>query len=373
MRETSDISFPHEEEQPLERPEAHFDGPEEEEAEVARGGFKLWEKLRSPRTLISFGLALAIILFAFRGLNLDPRQVWLHMQSANLSLMIAGFLVFYLTFPLRAIRWRMLLNNAHVPVSEGKKTWSSLPALIEYIYLSWFANCIVPAKLGDAYRSYLLKHNGKVSFSSTLGTIFAERLLDMLALFGLLVFSGWFTFGSRMPGETRLVFVFGALLVVVILTALASMRWLSPYIHRFLEGHELLASRRVHEIYGKFEQAALRSFRPGILPSLIVITGGVWLLEGFRLFFVLQSLGAAGLHLTISATIFVALASALLTALPLTPAGLGVIEGTITVVLIKFFAVQEDLAGAVTFLDRLINFWSVIFLGFFLYLISKRK
>lgn len=373
IRETGSMSLPHEDDTVFDVTQTDNEDTNAEEEEVARKGFSLREKLRSPRTLISFGVALAILIFAFRGLDIDPQDIWAHMREANPRMMLIGFGVFYLTFPLRAFRWRMLLNNAHVPIQEGKRSWGSLSALIEYIYLSWFANCIVPAKLGDAYRSYLLKHNGNVSFSSTLGTIFAERLLDMLALFGLLVFSGWFTFGSQLPGETQIVFGFGALLVVIILIALGSMRWLSPHIHRFLSNHEWLASRRINEIYGRFEQAALRSFRPAILPNLILLTAGVWLLEGFRLFFVIQSLGQSGLHLSVTAIIFVALASSLLTALPLTPAGLGVIEGTVTVVLIKFFSVQEDLAGAVTFLDRLINFWSIIIFGFILYVLSKRK
>lgn len=338
----------------------------EEEREVERGEFSLWEKLRSPRTIISFGIAIAIVLFAFRGLDIDPKQTWAHMRGANPLLMLTGFGVFYLTFPLRAFRWRLLLKNAGVPIHEGKTSWSSFSAIIEYIYLSWFANCIVPAKLGDAYRGYLLKHNGKVSFSSTFGTIFAERLLDMLALFGLLVISGWFTFGVQLPGETQIVFGFGMLLVVLILLGLAGMRWFSPLIHRFMP-------QRFHEQYGRFEQGALRSFRPAILPQLALLTAGVWMLEGFRLFFVIQSLGQEGLSLSLSAIIFVALASSLLTALPLTPAGLGVIEGTVTVVLVKFFLVEEHLAGAVTILDRLINFWSIVVFGFILYLISKRK
>ncbi len=121
------------------------------------------------------------------------------MRGADPWLLLAGFVIFYCTFPLRALRWRMLLENADVPVREGRNSWASLPALMEYIYLSWFANCVVPAKLGDAYRGYLLKHNGKVSFSATFGTIFAERLLDMIGLFGLLVVSAWVTFGPHMP------------------------------------------------------------------------------------------------------------------------------------------------------------------------------
>jgi hypothetical protein len=328
--------------------------------------FSIWKRLRSPHTLISFGIALAIIVFVFRGLDIDIQQTLYHMGNANPWLLLTGLAVFYLTFPLRAIRWRFLLKNADVPIQTGANGWASFPALIEYIYLSWFTNCIVPAKLGDAYRGYLLKHNGNVSFSSTFGTIFAERLLDMLGLFGFLVVSGWFTFGVHMPVETQRVFAFGALLVVLILGGLAGMRWLSPLIHRFIP-------RRLDANYSRFEEAALRSFRPSIMPQLIILTALVWLLEGFRLFFVIQALSQEGLILPLSAIIFVALASSLLTALPITPAGLGVVEGTVTAVLTTFFAVNKNLAGAVTLLDRMINFWSIIFFGFILYMLSKRK
>ncbi len=336
-----------------------------DDIEVEREGFSLWKRLRSPRTLISFGIALALIIFAFRGLNIDLEQTWTYMRAANPWLMLLGLTVFYTTFPMRALRWRMLLRNADVPIHHGHGSWASLPALMEYLYLSWFANCIVPAKLGDAYRAYLLKHNGKVSFSSAFGTIFAERLLDMIGLFGMLLVSGWLTFGAHMPEGTQIVFGFGAVLVVLILTGLAGMRWLSPVIRRFIPA-------RLHDFYARFEYAALRSFSPAILPRLVLLTGVIWLLEGTRLYFVILALGHEGLSLGLSAVIFVALASSLLTALPITPAGLGVVEGTVTVVL-TFFGVDRHLGVAVTLLDRLINFWSIVVGGFILYLFSKRK
>lgn len=336
-----------------------------ETAQVEQEGFSLWKRLRSPHTLISFGLAIAIIVFAFRGLDIDLAQTWAHMRSANPWLLLTGLFVFYCTFPLRAIRWRLLLNNAEVPIESGRKSWASLPALMEYIYLSWFANCIVPAKLGDAYRGYLLKHNGGVSFSATFGTIFAERLLDMIGLFGLLVVSGWITFGAHMPEGTQIVFGFGALLVVAILSGLAGMRWLGPHLRRFIP-------LRLRGVYTNFEQSALRSFRPAVLPRLVLLTSCVWLLEGLRLYFVVLALGAGGLNLALPAVIFVALASSLLTAMPLTPAGLGIVETTVTGVLI-LFGVDRNLGSAVTLLDRLINFWSIVIGGFILYLVSKRK
>lgn len=342
--------------------------------EVEREGFSLSRSLFRPRTLISFALAIAIIVFVFRGFNIDIATTWAYMRGANVPLLLLGLVVFYMTFPLRALRWRTLLDNAGVPVRAGHKSWASMPALIEYIYLSWFANCIVPAKLGDAYRGYLLKRNGRVSFSATFGTIFAERLLDMLGLFTLLVISGWFVFGMNLPPATSMIFISGLVLVVLIIAGLAGMRWFSPLLRRYMP-------QRLLHVYTAFEGAALRSFRPSILPALTLMTGVIWLLEGFRLFFVIQALGVEGLHVPLPVIIFVALASSLLTAIPFTPAGLGLVEGAVTGVLVLFLpahntieaASSHNLALAVTFLDRGINFWSIVVIGFVVYLVSKRK
>jgi uncharacterized protein (TIRG00374 family) len=58
--------------------------------------------------------------------------------------------------------------------------------------------------------------------------------------------------------------------------------------------------------------------------------------------------------------------------LPITPAGLGVVEGAVVAVLL-LFSVDRHLGTAVTLLDRTINFWSIVVFGFIAYLFSKRK
>jgi uncharacterized protein (TIRG00374 family) len=325
-------------------------------------GFSLKRLLR-PRTLISFGLAFAIILFIFRGIDIDPAQTFAQMRQIDPRLYLVAFICFYATFPLRAWRWRILLGNAGFPVAGS--SWATIPALTEYLGLSWFANCVVPAKLGDAYRGYLLKHNGGVSFSRSLGTIFAERLLDMIMLFALLVLAGWDVFGAQLPPATRYIFVVGLLLVVAFIAGLAAMRYLSPLIRRLIPGRFL-------GIYTHFEEGTLGSLRPGALPGLLLLTALIWMGESLRLFFVIEAMG--GLRLGLSAIVFVALASSLLTTIPATPGGLGLVEGGIIGVLISpLFGIMKATAGAVALLDRVINYWSIVIFGLILFLVSKRK
>jgi uncharacterized protein (TIRG00374 family) len=335
-------------------------------AGTEEGGFSLVDALRRPRTWVSFALAIMLIFFIFRSLDVSVAETLAVMRQTDIAFLFLALGIFYLTFPLRAMRWRMLLENSDIAPVAARASWASLPALMEYIYLSWFVNVIVPAKLGDVYRGYLLKHNGKVSFSSTIGTIFAERLLDMLGLFTFLTISGLTLFGTHLPDEMQWLFVVGAVLVAVIVVGLASLRWLGPFLVRFVP--ERLKAR-----YQRFSVSALKSFQPRILPNLIGLTMLVWLLEGCRLYFVIESMHRLGVDLPLALVVFVSLASSLLTVVPFTPAGLGLVEGAVTAVLVTVVMMDSHVALAVTLLDRLINFWSIIVFGLILYLVSKRR
>ena len=54
------------------------------------------------------------------------------------------------------------------PGAERDALWQLRDAT-EILFLSWFVNCLVPAKLGDLYRAYLLRANYGASISRTVG------------------------------------------------------------------------------------------------------------------------------------------------------------------------------------------------------------
>lgn len=334
-------------------------------AEVRSGGFSLKDKLLNVKSLLSFAVAFAVIGLAIYKSDISLAQVWANMRSINPWLYGAGFAIFYGTFPLRAWRWRIILRSAgfEVDTPQARGNWSSIARLSEFLGLSWFANCVVPAKLGDAYRGYLLKKNGNASFSRTLGTIFAERVADMLVLFGLLVVSGLLVFRGKMNQTVEYLFIVGIVLTIILIIGLMSMRYLSPFIKRTLPS-------RFQDFYARFEEGTLASFRPRLLPGLIGITALVWLGESLRLYFVIEAMG--GLNLSLPMIMFVALASSLLTAVPALPGGLGLVELGIIGVL-TLFNVSSATSASVALLDRVINYWSIVILGFILYLVSKRK
>ncbi len=322
-----------------------------EEREIGAEAPSLGARLRSVRTWGSFLLAAGILLWAFRQARVEWGQVGGYLRGTNWGLVLLAWAFFYLNFPVRAWRWRRLLEGAGF---EPGQAWPGWPALAEIIFLSWFANCLVPAKLGDALRGVLLKQRCGVSFSRTLGTVVAERILDMLTLFLLLLGSGWAAFGGELPPVVRKVFLLGTALALALLAGLGGLRVLGRWVRR------LLPTGRWAEAYGRLEEGVLLSFAPRQLPLLLGLTLPLWLFEAGRLYLVTRALG--GVPVGGWGLFFLALAAALLTAVPLTPAGLGVVESSVMGVLI-LFGVDPSLAAAVALVDRLVSYWSLVGLG----------
>jgi glycosyltransferase 2 family protein len=331
-------------------------GGEEPERPISLG-----ERLRSPQTIVSFIVALGIIYFIFQQLDLNFRDVWRSIRSAQPIYLALAFIAYYGSFPLRAARWRILLTNAGITRQAGY----SIPGtrgLSEIYILSWFANCVIPAKLGDAYRGYLLKKNAGPSFSRTLGTIFAERLLDIVALVTLMVLSGLFVFHGTVPASLRWWFGAGAALVVLGLGGFFVVLTMS---HRI----QTIVPLRFHGQFQRLSEGIVMSFSRTGFVRLASLTTVVWGLEGLRVYCAANALGAG---LSVPASIFIALLASLLTTFPLTPAGFGVVEGG-TVLALKLFGIGATTATAIAFIDRGVASYSVVVLGGLLYLVSKRK
>lgn len=323
-------------------------------------GPRLIPRLRSYRTLASFAVAFIIVFFVFRNLDVDIGLLWANVRAANPFLLILGFAAYYVAFPLRALRWQVLLQNA--AVEQGPESRTSARVLTEFYVLGWFANCLVPAKLGDAYRGYLFRQRTRSSFARTMGTILAERFFDVL---GLVVFMGLaavLLFGSGLPSSVRLPLIGGAALAVVGIVGLGGL-------YRYRVKVERVLPHRAREHYQRLQEGVFASFgRPGA-PIVIGTTLAIWTLEGVRVFLV-----AAALQVVLSPpeALFVALLASLLTVVPLTPAGLGVVESG-AVVALKLLGIAGTDAASVAIVDRIVAYWSVILVGGVLYLVVKRR
>jgi glycosyltransferase 2 family protein len=360
-----DTPHVHQQGEELVHGESVLDVMEESQGDVPRdelvGALSLVTRLKQPRTIISIALPLFLLVLlvvslpGFKIGDLSSKIV-----AADPAYLIAAVLIYYAGFPLRGLRWSMLLRGAGAVVRVIDAT--------EIIFISWLVNCLVPAKLGDIYRAYLLKINSTVSLSRTFGTVFMERVLDLFAIVTLALAAGFVSFREGMTPAVRIVFVIGLAVVFVLLIGLLTMR---NFGRRLI--YRLPFPHTVRDLYDRFEEGVFGAIALRHLPALVIITGLIWATEGLRVYFVIQALGFSDVHLGVSGAFFVALAGSLLTAVPLTPAGLGIVELGVAGLLTVVYGVSPTEAGAIILVDRAISVLSVIVLGSIAYVFSPLR
>ncbi len=327
--------------------------------EDSRPPTPLSQRLRDPRTIISIVLPIILVLLiavAFGGINFAALAT--AVSQANPVLLLAAFGIYYLGFPLRGYRWTLLLRGAGTEVRVRDST--------EIIFISWLVNCLVPAKLGDVYRAYLLRLNFDVSLSRTFGTVFIERVFDLFAIVLLGLAAGFWSFRDGLSPEVQIVFAIGIVVVALLSLGLFVIRNFGSRIIR-----RLPLPHRVVEFYDRFEEG-LFSIRARNLPQLTILTGLIWATEAMRLYLVILALGFDDIQIGISGAFFVALISSLLTAVPFTPAGLGLVEIGVAGILIGVYNVPAQEAAAIVLVDRAISVLSVIILGSIAYVLSDK-
>jgi len=309
----------------------------------------LKKNLFSLRTLLGFAVGAAVFYYFFRNFDIGSARETL--ADARWYFFIIAALFFYISIPLRGLRWRMQMKPIGINIDYRPLT--------HYYFLSMFANVILPARIGDIYRAYLTKRNQKISMSMSLGVFFSERIFDLVVISALVIFSGayfWKAIIGTREGD-YLIFAFMAVTIIIVFF-IATLGGL-PYLLRFVPA-------KLAEKLERFHKGLFRY--PSQIPIILGMTILIWLCEAFRLYFVFLALGAnAGFVLAL----FVSQASLVIMSVPLSPAGLGFVELLMLKVL-TLSGLSSELAGALTISDRLISYWSVMALGGLCCLFSTR-
>ncbi len=332
-----------------------------QEPEITPDQLSIGKRLLNWRTIVPLVIVVVALVYFAKQAHINPQQTWAAIKAAKIWFLLAAFLTYYLSFPIRTLRWRFLLENIGYTKTNGVHL-PKFPKLLEILYISWFANVIVPAKLGDLYRAYLLRTETGLPASRTFGTVLAERLLDLLVLLMLFIPAVIISLHENLPGQLRAGLIVTLALVVVGAVALFVLRTFPRQIAR-------LVPTRFRAHYNHFQEGTLGSFRR--VPRLGTLTVGVWACESLRFFFVALAFGLISgnlLHI-IAASLFIALGEALLTVVPFTGGGVGLVEGGMFA-MIALFTTNTSQAAAAILTDRTISLFSILVFGFIVFMVA---
>jgi len=301
------------------------------------------------------GLLISLVLLIVVFYQTDPSKIWIALQQAQYIYLLPALALYFIGVGVRAARWHFLLRPIK-PISAR--------ALFPPVVIGYMANDILPARMGELVRAYVLGRQENVSKAATLVTIIVERIFDGLTMLTFIV-AGTLALNladEELNARLRLV---GALFIAAILAfaLLAGMpRRVERLAHFFIQ-------RLPTETFRARATALTRALLDGLgvlrspTDSLAVYALSIlaWLFET-GMYVVL----AWGFNIFLPLPVFlVACAFAnLVTIAPSTPGYVGVFDAPIVYVL-TLFGIELNLATSYTLVLHAALIVPVTLLGFF--------
>ena len=202
----------------------------------------------------------------------------------------------------------------------------------QLVLLGWFVNSIGWLRLGDAFRAYLYQEEQEATFSGTIGTLLAERMLDTVLVVVLLIIVVPFLI-DRNDNVTWAALGLAVLLAAALATVLVIMLWARGLVARRFPAW--LAVR-----YESFHQGTMGSFQRLPLATFWGLLG--WAAEVGRMYLVVLALG---FELSLPLVVFLTLANALLSLVP-TPGGIGAVESGVAGLAVRLSRLASSSAAA---------------------------
>ena len=233
---------------------------------------------------------------------------------------------------LRVVRW-----HAYMRVIEPRITFRRNAVY----FLSGFSMLLSPGRVGEVIRSPLIKRDYGTPVSKTAAAVFVERFYDALASVSIIAAALAF---ADVPRTVLAV----PLLVLGVLLALVLNRGLLARMIRRAKG--IRGVGRLVPDPDESLDTAFALLGPKSFAASTALTGGVVVLEAAAFYLLLSSLGVSLDFATVTAVFHT---SSFLGAVSFIPAGLGVVEGGLSGLLL-LYGVPEDVGFAASVLMRIV-------------------
>ena len=133
---------------------------------------------RGAKLKIFLGMVSSAFFLALALRNVSFAELLKALAQANYFFLIPSLILTFLVYSCRAIRWHYML----MPIKPVK-----ISQLFNITVIGFMANNILPIRIGELVRAYILGKREHLSKSLAFATIIIERLLDGLTILSFLI------------------------------------------------------------------------------------------------------------------------------------------------------------------------------------------
>ena len=302
-------------------------------------------------------VTVGLLYLAFRGQDLGASVD--AMRSARVIPLLGGLLIMFLSHGVRALRWRIVLR----PLKRHTSLWLAFKATIA----GYAMNNLIP-RSGELVRPYMMSRGENIPMAGTLATVIVERLVDVLALAGLIVFS-LVSFQSRVTnvfpmfnGEVLWGLAVMLILLISLILVFFSQKRTEQLVTLVTQPLPTKWKEKIGGMARDFSHGIRGLEKSAILP-LIVGTAGIWILYGISMYVSLQAFDDPAMSvLTLRDAFLLLTLSGIAFTIP-TPGGTGGYHFLIKTGLASIFGVPVVIAAAYAIVTHILSYISITLVG----------
>lgn len=310
--------------------------------------------MKKLNVIIGILISLICLILAFWKVN--PTDVIAGFKKADFIFILPMIIVILLYCIVRTYRWRLIFKPH--PLPGFKNLFSS-------IMIGIMTNNIMPAKVGEIARAFIIGKKEKLGISLSFGTIIIERLFDFLALFFCLFVLFFistkekaFIWNLASTGS-KVAFYTTLLSILLLLAGLILFKLKTDFFIKILGKFT-----RIKHWLNLFAEGlkSIDDFKNAL--NIFLLSVICWVLQGGIMFIGLK---AFDISIGFASSFLVLIVLALGMVIPPSPGGIGPTQ-LISVIALGFYGVSQSDALSFSIIFNFVSFIVTTLIGWYFFL-----
>lgn len=292
--------------------------------------------------------------------DIDFGTLWVVLAKVDYRYILLAVLFTFVSYFFRAVRWHyLLIPEKRIPLS------SLYPATV----IGYMANNLLPARLGEFVRAYILAQREGLQTPTVFASLVIDRLFDGFTVMLILVFTlftlhlpqGLSNAESVLKSGGIVSFVLYVCIIIFLFLlkhqTVRTLAWTGVLLKPFPQK----VSDRIIPLLGSFISGIRISSNSGHIAAVLLSSLTVWV---FCVLPVNLVLIGFGIHLPITASMFILVLLVFAVMVPASPGYIGTYHSACFMGL-SAFGIEKSIALSVALVLHGIGFFPVIMAGFY--------
>jgi len=306
------------------------------------------------------GIGISIFFMALLFRKIDFNQLGKALVTVDYRFIVLAVIFTFASYYMRAVRWRyLLIPEKLIPVS----------ALYPPTIIGYMANNLLPARMGEFVRAYTLAQRQGLKTPSVFASLVIDRLFDGFTVMLMLLFT---LFTLRLPREMAdagtalrtggavMFLLYSAVIVFLLLLKRQTIRTLA-LVGMILKPFPQGVTDRVIPMLGSFIAGIRLSSRGGHIAAVLLSSLFIWTFAVLTVDFALQGFG---IHLPITASMFIMVLLVFAVMVPASPGYIGTYHYACFKGL-SVFGIAESTSVSIALVIHAVGFFPVIIAGLY--------